>query len=180
MLDFQHSLITERRGDKYSADGWYKATHFDHLNISDKLKQELAEITNHALAKKTWSAYSSALNRLEDYSSETGNLTRFPMEENDVISFVAWLLEEGLTASTINTYMSGLRQLHLALGFSAVNLRSQLINTIIKGKQNQDNLRKKGLATRLPMTVSLMKLLKHEIKKMEISNVTKIIKMNTE
>ena len=132
----------------------YSALSFDWLNIPDEQKQLLAELSNHSLAKATWSSYRTSLRKLEEFSDETDTNISLPLADDTTISFVSWLLCRGVAATTVDTYLSGLRQFHLTAGLTPPLLRTPLITTILKGQKNKENIEKltKRAKTRIPIT----------------------------
>ena len=114
---------------------------------------------------------------LNKCSEETKRDLRLPLTEAKTISFVAWLLDRNLTASTINSYLSGLRQAHISAGLEVPILRTPIINQIIQGRKHMDQIEKnKGTKpTRLPITPTLMKLLKLELKNSNIQQLDKLL-----
>jgi len=68
----------------------------------------------------------------------------FPLSTRSIIIFVHWLFEtRKVTASTANTYLSGLRYLHLVKGVDIPVLRPVIIEQLIKGKRNLENIEKR-------------------------------------
>jgi hypothetical protein len=88
------------------------------------------------------------------------------MKTKDVLLFVHWLIYvRKLKAGTVNSYLSGIRQLHIMKGLEEPNLRPEIVKIVIKGKENKDNADRhcKTRDNRLPMTRQLMKVLKDKI-----------------
>jgi hypothetical protein len=44
-----------------------------------------------------------------------------------------------LSAGTINSYLAGVRQLHVARGLPAPDIRSDVVKLVLKGIKNKDN-----------------------------------------
>ena len=89
---------------------------------------------------------------------ETGVKIRFPMDDCMILAFVGWLISvRKVSATSMKKYLSGLRTLHLRNGFMPGNLRPDIVNAIIKGREQENN---KGKVPRLAMTLPVMKLLK--------------------
>ena len=135
-----------------------------HLN--SHWKEYLAAIANHSLAKKTWSAYQTAGTLLIKCQTETNISMSLPLDDGKVLTYVAWLLSRGLQSRTISTYLAGLRQVHLAKGILIPVLRPEIVKQLLTGASNLERIKSRlGLkVTRLPVTITLMKLLKIEIK----------------
>lgn len=126
---------------KYGPGGLFSVNSFESTNVSERGKELLANAANHSLAKKTWSSYSTAIKMLERCGEETDTLVSFPLTEDKVLTFLAWLMERNLSTSTINTYLSGIRQAHLISGVEPPVLRSAIINQILEGSKKMDALK---------------------------------------
>ena len=100
-----------------------------------------------------------------------------PLDETKTLIFVAWLLNRGLQARTISTYLAGIRQTHLAKGLIIPTLRPDVVKQVLTGAGNLDRLRNtlEEKPKRLPVTVTIMKLLKLEIKESELVNEKKLL-----
>ena len=127
----------------------------------------IAELLNYSLAAGTWSSYKTVGNLLEKCQADTATNMEFPLTTRSIIIFVHWLFEiRKVTSSTANTYLSGLRYLHLVKGVDIPVLRPALIEQLIKGKKNLENIEKRQnqKPVRAPITLTSMKLLKIGIK----------------
>ena len=80
--------------------------------------------------------------------------------------FVGFLLKENLAAGTIESYLSGLRQAHIAAGFNGNGLRSEFIKQVIRGRKNQSftNPTTAASSNRLPVTPAILSIMKKHIK----------------
>jgi len=88
------------------------------------------------------------------------------MRTKDVLLFVHWLIHvRNLKGGTVNSYLSGVRQLHIMKGMDEPNLRPEIVKMVIKGKVHKDKGDIPSMTgdTRLPMTRELMKVLKDKI-----------------
>jgi hypothetical protein len=87
------------------------------------------------------------------------------------------ITSRGLKAATVNCYLAGIRQMHLVRGMEPPALRSSQVQLILKGQQNIDSEGKRGGRDkgRLPMTISLMKLLKEKIRRWNKDDETKLL-----
>ena len=148
---------------------------FQNLNIADNLKEILVDNSNNSIAQQTWSAYKTAERKLMAFSEETNIPVALPLTEDTVLAFSAWILNSGVSASTLETYLSGIRMTHLAAGENPPQLRTPLVSAVIQGKKNKDNIKKRaGLTpTRLPITPSLLKLMKLELADLNMKNKDK-------
>ena len=170
--------LTVNRGSKYSNKGLYTATSFGSLELPETMKEALAKIANHSLAARTWSTYRTVENQLQRCQEETGTLMNFPLKDKEVIIFIHWLFESRkVSSSTVNSYLAGLRQLHLVNGVEIPLLRPPIVAQLLEGKKNVEIIiaRQEKKQKRLPVTLNVMKLLKLEIKRMDGSQVDKAL-----
>ena len=174
---FHQAPVDAPDTEKYTSQGDYSADSFAHLNIPHHLKKLLATTSNFSLAKNTWSTYRTANNQLEVFSVDTGHPISFPLDQETTLSFTAWLINRGVGKSTINSYLAGLRNTHLTLGLTPPQLHSDLVNQVIQGKGNQDNLDRRNLKkpVRLPVTITTLKVLRQEIKRMLLPETDKLL-----
>jgi len=149
---------------KYGNNGLFSKNSFP-ANLSSNWRDYLACLANHSLAKKTWSAYKTAGKLLVQCQNQTGESLALPLDDNKVLIYVAWLFSRGLQSRTVSTYLSGLRQVHLAKGIIIPSLRPDLVKQLLTGAANLDRIRASlnEKPTRLPMTSTMMKLFKQEI-----------------
>ena len=126
--------------------------------------EELDELYSYGLAKGTWSSYKTA-ERLQ-CCEEKDIEKKLPLEENTVLAFVHWLaFRRGSKASTIDTYLSGIRQLHVERGLPTDNIRTDRVKTILKGLKNKNLAedRKEGVEKRKPITTDILLVLKGKL-----------------
>lgn len=97
---------------------------------------------------------------LQTCCSETNTPLTYPLSENTVIIFIAWLNNKGLKANSINSYLSGLRQIHLTLGLNPPIIRTDLVSQLLAGKKKLDFCSNNHKPTRLPITPNLLRLIK--------------------
>ena len=155
----------------------YSEDSFRNLAIAESWRRALAVVANHSLAVSTWSSYNTAAKMLQRCGSETSTRMNFPLSENQVLVFIAWMIERGLAASTMESYMAGIRQTHLASGVCLPILRTPLIKQILEGKKHLDSISKRlqQKPVRLPVTPDIMKLLKGEIKDSALEPESKLL-----
>lgn len=89
-----------------------------------------------------------------------------PLSESTVLLFIHWLAKDRqLAAGTINSYLAGIRQLHISKGLPDPNIRSETVNLILRGIQNKEKRSKlKKQAVRKPITKDTMSLLKRRLR----------------
>ena len=76
------------------------------------------------------------------------------------------MLDRGLAASTMKTYLASLRQLHATNNIVSQTLRTPLVNLLLEGKKHKEVIeRRMGTRERrLPMTPKVLRLLKKKVK----------------
>ena len=67
----------------------------------------------------------------------------------------------------METYLAGIRQLHITAGINPPTLRSNLVSAVLSGKKNKENTKKRTgeKPMRIPMTPNMLKLLKLDLQK---------------
>ncbi len=139
------------------------------LDLPRATRESLASIGNHGLSRSTWSNYRTAETMLRKCQGETGEDLELPLGTAQVLTFVDWLIHErGVKHRTIENYLAGIRQLHVVRGLSLPNLRAGVVGLVLTGKKNMETGRGKSgetEATRLPVTLNVMKLIKATVRK---------------
>ena len=162
---------------KYGPNGNFSADTFRQLNASEEMKNTLAAAANHAIAKKTWSTYTTAARMRLKCEEETGVIMNLPMAESQTLVLVGWWLNRGLAATTINSYLAGIRQEHITAGLGAPDLRTPLVCQIIEGKKKLDQGDKANgvKPTRLPVTPLILRTWKAELIASAYSSCDKLL-----
>ena len=155
---------------KYSNKGGCDSDTFKRFTLSGENRRLAAEIVNFGLAKNTWSTYNTAGRLLAMCSKQEGLKMEFPLTENDIVTYILWLItERKAKATTISGYLAGLRQLHITKGIELPLIRTETVKRLLTGKKNIDNIesRRGKEKKRLPMTMNMMRLLKECIREWE-------------
>ncbi len=158
---------------KYNGKGLYTKESFSKLGLKPGIADMLSKAANHSISSNTWKTYSTVKKHIDNCSKYYNKNFKFPMEQQDIIKFIGWLLAvRKVKGSTVDVYVSALRQIHLASGFVINGLRPDIVNSIISGQKNMDSMATQT-RTRLPVTFSVLKLLKIELNKLDISKCDK-------
>lgn len=123
---------------------------------------------NHSLAKNTWSSYKTAERHILRVEKDTGIKLRLPFGTTETLLYIGWLKDvRKVSVGTIEKYLSGIRLMHLKEGHNVPALRPDIVRSVLVGMEQQENVEKrlKGKAERLAVTISVLKLLKHELTK---------------
>ena len=123
----------------------------------------MAIVGNFTLARSTWSNYRTVERMLLQCRKSTGKRLELPLEEQDVIVLLNWMIwNKKLKHATITSYLAGIRQLHVMKGMGEPNLRAGRVKRLLTGKKNMDIMEKKQYPgqKRLPVTEAVLKLVK--------------------
>lgn len=99
-----------------------------------------------------------------------------PLDTDKVVVFLNWLLKERkVKSNSAESYLAGLRQLHLIEGHSIPVLRADIVKTVLKGAQHRSWLEEKinPPSRRLPMSIAALKLLGLEINESSMNKADK-------
>ena len=147
---------------KYGPHGLYSPSSFNLTGLSLNLRQHLATAANFSKTKDTWSSYGTVKKHLLSCQRNLDINISFPMTNVQTLAFLAWLIRRGLKSSTINSYMSALRTIHLTKGVECPALRPPIIASVLEGRAHIDAIRARleNTPPRLPVTPAVLKLLK--------------------
>ena len=161
---------------KYGPNGLYSTDALS-PDIPHHLATLLCNTANFSLSKSSWDSYKTAGRMLKLCEAETKVDLDFPMTHTKVLTFVGWLLDRNVSHATIDKYLSGVRQLHLAAGQPNPNLRTDLVKQIIKGRQHQNNIEKTigENKSRIPVTPNIMLLIKKDLSTSDMPNKQKLL-----
>ena len=160
------------RVEKYSKHGGYSNKTFAKYRLPPSIVTALVSAANHSLAKSTWKSYQTAENHIKKCEKETGIKLRFPFGTKETLTYIGWLLKvRKVSAKTVEKYMSGLRMAHLKAGFVVPALKPDIIKAVIEGAGQAERIkvRLEGKTERLAVTPATLKLIKHELKKSNLS-----------
>ena len=151
---------------KYGPNGLFSINSFHQLTTNSELCILLSNLANHSLSKSTWSTYKTSYKMLLQCFDNNVN---FPLTQPAIVTFIGWLANRNLSVSTINSYLAGLRQVHLALGHDVPHLRSEMVTQILNGKKNFDAVKPSTKPVRIPVTPTLLRILKNAINKDDLT-----------
>jgi len=148
------------------------------LQLDEETRNRLAKWANMGLAKKTWSSYKTAERMLGTCMKAKGRKLEIPVSREDILLFVDWLISErGVKAATIESYLAGIRQMHIVKGIDPPVIKSDLVKLVVKGRANADAVekRKAKKPERKPITMKVMALLKECIRRWEKPQEEKLL-----
>jgi hypothetical protein len=161
-VGFQPTPI--RGSTKYGTAGRCTEQSLKNLDLPAETLESIAKWSNLGVTKKTWSTYKTAEIMLKKCSVETKICMDLPLTDKQTLVFIDWLARvRNLKCTTINSYLAGIRQLHIVTGLPTPELRTDLVKLVLKGISNENGIavRSKNWWGRLPMTVNSMLLFKN-------------------
>ena len=146
--------------------GWFSVSSFPGLESTPlEIQRAVVQASNNCVTKKTWKTYASVRGHLELCEAAVGRQFSFPMEEDQLVIFVGYLLSTNrLRSVSIENILSALRMYHLAQGFYSVMLRPDRVKNLLKGRAHQDALEERDKPKRLPVTLGVLELLRLALK----------------
>ena len=93
---------------------------------------------------------------------------RMPFGTSETLLYIGWLKNTRKVAvGTIEKYLAGIRLMHIKAGHNVPVLRPDIVQSVLTGLEQKENVEKrlKGKADRMAVTVSVLKLIKHELRK---------------
>lgn len=127
------------------------------------LAASLSKLANFSLTSSTWSSYRTAAGMLQTCCNSLNIPLAYPVSQQIILSFIAWLDTRGISASTISSYLSAVRQVHLSLGLPIPTIRSDLVQQVLSGKKKLDATTPNLRPIRIPVTPAILRLLKIKI-----------------
>ena len=135
----------------------------DRLDVSH-FATSVQQYFQEGLAHSTRKSYQAAMRRFYKFCTTYSINTPFPLSEQLLCSYAAFLADQGLTPQTIKSYLSALRNLQLTLGLPDPREKSSM--PILKSASwHQEDRFQKGQPPkiRLPITTHLMRRIKHAL-----------------
>ena len=156
------------RHGKYSAKGGFSSKSFKNYKLPPSIVSTLIKAANHSLSKNTMKSYSTAERHILRMEKDTGISLRMPFGPKETLAYIGWLANERKVAvGTIEKYLSAIRMLHMQKGYNVPALRPDIVKTVLTGLEQMENIEKRlsGKSERLAVTPSVLKLIKHELRK---------------
>ena len=163
-------MISPKRKDvcKYSAHGAYSGISFKKYKLPSSIVSALVTAVNHSLAEGTFKSYKTAERHITRCEKETKVKLRFPFGEKEILTYIGWLVAcRKVSVSTIEKYLSGIRLVHLKKGFNVPALRPEIVKVVLTGLSQKEKIQIRigKKVERLPVTISVLELIRHELKK---------------
>jgi len=156
---------------KYSKSGMFTHASLKNVKAPKSVIISLTEALNHSLCANTWRSYRTAQNHVDRIKAELGVELRFPFSLEATLTYVGFLLSRGLSATSVEKYLSAIRMVHLTRGEFAPWLRPEVMRSALTGAANRDQLRKRlsGKKGRLPITPEVMRVFLTALKESNLS-----------
>ena len=155
-----------KQNGKYSATGAYTTRSFKKHNLPATIVVALVAAANFSLATDTFKSYRTAERHIIRCEKETKVKLRFPFGEKETLTYIGWLINSRkVSAKTVEKYLSGLRLVHMKKGYNVPSLRPDIVKAILTGLAQKEkiDLRLGKKAERLPVTVSVLELIRNEL-----------------
>ena len=146
--------------------------------LSVKHRAAVNRLLSQGLAKNTWGTYRTAERMWRTCEKETKAKLELPWSSEDTLLFVAWLLSDrGVSAATANAYLAGIRKIHELQDMPEPRLKTGMIKQILKGKKHEEDISKRNAVHkgRLPVTLTVMELLKEMLRNANMTNEEKLL-----
>ena len=124
-----------------------------------------------SIAAQTKPKYKTALRMLALCQESLGRRMNLPLSNQDVLCFIAFMANRNVLDSTISKYLSAIRYAMISVGHECDNLRTAVVNQVLKGMRNlkRDPKLAAQKKTRRAMTIPHLKLLGHALMESDLS-----------
>ena len=126
----------------------------------------LVAAANFSLAEGTFKSYGTAERHIIRCEKDTKVKMRFPFGERETLNYIGWLVDtRKVSAKTVEKYLSGIRFVHIKEGHHVPALRPEIVKAVLAGLAQKEkmDLRLGKKAERLPVTISVLDLIRHEL-----------------
>ena len=145
--------------------------------LSENISSQLAARTNMALANNTKSNYNTVKNNIRRCELALDCDLKFPWTITQTLHFIAYLLfTRNVKSNTVSCQLSGVRMAHIELGFDNPNLRTPLVNLLLRGTEHWDKIQERlsGAKSRTPVTIDMMRVIKRKLLESSYDHLTKV------
>ena len=145
---------------KYGPSGLFTSQSFAYLTTESIVASTFSHLANHSITRNTWSTYQTANRMLKLCFDSRNTIVSYPLSLGDLLIFISWLNNRGLSPTTISSYLSGIRLIHLTAGLEAPDLRSDIVSQVLTGAKHINAVSIKSKPVRMPITPTILRLLK--------------------
>ena len=147
-----------RPGSKFGGDGGvYGDDLMNMYEIPESLREYLVPALNGSLAGRTWKTYKSAYRAFGAAMEAHDMIPPAEVKVRHLLIFVGHCFSQGLAASTIRTYMSGIRKIVEARGGSFTEEDLGIIKAAVRGKANTEVRKPQRVLMSVPMMLKIKK-----------------------
>ena len=145
--------------------------------LTSLFSADIQQFLSAAFAQSTWRRHEAALNSFKQFDSTSSSSHLWPLSSETLQSYTSWAFTaKNLKSSTVKSYLSSLKCIHSLKNLSTQSFDSYVIKTMIRGKENMEIYSGESKTARKVMTLDLLKLLGHEISKINWSQDSKQVK----
>jgi len=132
------------------------------------------ELVEASYAKASWAKHCSAMNNLKKFEVESVSVSEWPLSLERICKYVSWALTScNLKHSTVRSYLSSIKIVH-ELNNKKYNGDNAIVNCMLRGAENLNLYKPDVKGTRKVMTLSLLKIIGHQIAKCDWSEDSKL------
>ena len=121
---------------------------------------------NFSLAEGTFKSYGTAERHIIRCENDTNVKLRFPFGEREILTYIGWLINtRKVSARSVEKYLSGIRFAHLKEGYNVPAMRPEIVKAVLTGLSQKEKIKWRlgKKAERLPVTISVLDLIRHEL-----------------
>jgi len=126
-------------------------------------------------ANSTWRKFDAAVKSYEKFLCDKSICISWPFSHDNLIEYVCWGSDKGYKASTIDSYLALLKNIHKMKGVEFDQFDSYVLKSLIRGKENLEVYTAEVKATRKVMTLHLLRILGHAISKCNWGENSKLV-----
>ena len=129
------------RKPKYNEGDWIGPEAFIAWDLPMEVKEAALKMANAGLSEATKAQYQAALNLAKKAEAAMGEDFTMPWSPRTTIMFVVYARSKhhpALKASTIKSYLAGIRMQHLMRGHTLGGLKPEVVKLMISGAENLD------------------------------------------
>ena len=126
-------------------------------------------------ANSTWKKFDAAVKSYEKFLCDKNICISWPFSHDNLSEYICWGSDKGYRASTIESYLALLKNIHKMKGVESKQFDSYVIKSLIRGKENLEVYTTEVKATRKVMTLHLLRILGHAISKCNWAENSKLV-----
>jgi hypothetical protein len=129
-----------------------------------------------AYASSSWNKILSAKNCFDKFEAESEEKFSWPLDQMVIKNFIEWaVFVKKMTASTVESYLHCIGIIHRLKNCDGSACTSKVTKLLIRGAENLEFYKPPKKLERRVMTLPLLRLIGHEIKKCDWSRNSKLV-----